>query len=241
MDTPASDTEIEGLDDQSLRVRLARNDWKNDTLFLSNEQIFRMFCRARMGGDKGQRVGLLANALSRRLVALAKGFSVRSKIYPGIYSNLDEVAEELSQFVWECLIKRPKDAAHAEKYFGQLFARRAIDFQKRLLAKKRSKQESLDAMDWSDDDDDPERTIRVITALRQDANPADAIATQQEHAKVAAQLQALLTKREHYVYTMIYVEDMAIKDIAAALKVTPRTINTYKNSALEKVRKEFTQ
>ena len=54
----------------------------------------------------------------------------------------------------------------------------------------------------------------------------------------------MLTKQEHYVYTMLFVEDMPVKDIAAALGVTPRTINTYKNTAIDKVaemRKEFMQ
>ena len=72
----------------------------------------------------------------------------------------------------------------------------------------------------------------------------DALAAQQWHAEVAKRLQAVLTKQEHYVYTMLFVEDMPVKDIAAALGVTPRTINTYKNTAIDKVaemRKEFMQ
>ena len=95
-----------------------------------------------------------------------------------------------------------------------------------------------------DEDDDPDKTIRKVSALRQHDTPADALAAQQWHAEVAKRLQAVLTKQEHYVYTMLFVEDMPVKDIAAALGVTPRTINTYKNTAIDKVaemRKEFMQ
>ncbi len=218
-------------------------DWEHDPLFIPDEQVFRMFGRARDAGN-ASRVGMLSRVLSRRLLSLAKGFAVRSGIYPGNIGNLDQAAEELSQYVWECLVARPGDAAHAEKLFGQLFKRRALDFQRRLLAKKRNLQDSLDAMDRSDEDDDPDKTIRKVSALRQHATPADAIAARQWHAQVAARLQAVLTKQEHYVYMMLFVEDMPVKDIAAALGVTPRTVNTYKNTALGKVeemRKEFTQ
>ena len=99
-------------------------------------------------------------------------------------------------------------------------------------------------MERSDEDDDPDKTIRKISALRQHNTPADELAAKQWHAQVATRLQAVLTKEEFYVYTMLFVEDMPVKDIAAALRVTPRTVNTYKNTALGKVeemRKEFMQ
>jgi RNA polymerase sigma factor (sigma-70 family) len=241
MHTREPDSAVEALDDRSLLTRLTRTDWEHDPLFISDEQVFLMFRRARDAGNES-RLGVLSRVLSRRLLSLAKGFAVRSGIYPGSIGNLDQAAEELSQYVWECLVTRPGDAAHAEKLFGQLFKRRALDFQRRLLAKKRNLQDSLDAMDRSDEDDDPDKTIRKVSALRQPATPADALATKEEHAQVVARLQALLTKQELFVYTMLYVEEMLVKDIATALGVTPRSVNTYKNSALDKVekmRKEF--
>lgn len=243
MYTREPDSAVEALDDRSLLARLARTDWEHDPQFIPDEQVFLMFRRARDVGNES-RLGVLSRVLSRRLLSLAKGFAVRSGIYPGSIGNLDQAAEELSQYVWECLVTRPGDAAHAEKLFGQLFKRRALDFQRRLLAKKRNLQDSLDAMDRSDEDDDPDKTIRKVSALRQPATPADALATKEEHAQVVARLQALLTKQELFVYTMLYVEEMLVKDIATALGVTPRTVNTYKNSALDKVeemRKEFKQ
>lgn len=241
MHTSEADAAVAALDDRALRARLARTDWEHDPLFVPSEQVFRMFRRAREEADVG-RVGLLSEVLSRRLLSLARGFAVRSGIYPGSIGNLDQASEELSQFVWECLVTRPPDAAHAEKFFGQLFNRRALDFQRRTLAKKRKLQDSLDAMDCSPEDDDPDKTIRKVSALRQHTTPADALASKQEHAQVAARLQVVLTKEEHYVYTMLYVEEMLVKDIASALGVTTRTVNNYKNTALDKVaemRKEF--
>lgn len=148
------DAAVEALDDRALLARLARTDWEHDPLFIPDEQVFRMFGRAREAGSTS-RVGMLSRVLSRRLLSLAKGFAVRSGIYPGNIGRLDQAAEELSQYVWECLVTRPGDAAHAEKLFGQLFKRRALDFQRRLLAKKRNLQDSLDAMERSDEDDDP--------------------------------------------------------------------------------------
>lgn len=240
MHTQEPDSAVEALDDRSLLARLARKDWEGDPLFVPDQQVFRLFRRARDAGNTG-RIGLLSRVLSRRLLSLAKGFAVRSGIYPGNIGNLDQAAEELSQYVWECLVTRPGDAAHAERLFGQLFKRRALDFQRRLLTKKRNRQDSLDAMDQSAEDDDPERTVRTVSALRQAETPAHALESKQEHARAVARLQTILTKEEHFVYTMLYVEEMLVKDIASALGVTPRTINTYKNSALEKVRKEFKQ
>lgn len=228
------DSAAEALDDRSLLIRLARTDWKHDPLYISNEQGFRMFRRARDAGNES-RLGMLSSVLSRRILSLAKGFAVESGIYPRSIGNLDQAAEELSQYVWECLVTRPADAAYAEKRFGQLFKCRAIDFQRRLLAKKRNLHIRPDAMDRSDEDDDPDKTIREVSALRQPETPYDALATKEEHARMVARLQIFLTKKELSVYTMLYVEEMPVKDIAAALRVTPRTVNTYKNSALKKV------
>lgn len=235
------DAAIEALDVRALLARLARTDWENDPLFVADELVFRMFGRARKAKDEA-RVGMLSRVLSRRLLSLAGGFVVRSGIFPGLIGDRDQAADELAQYVWDCLVKRPGDAAHAERLFGQLFRRRATDLQRRLLSKKRKFQESLDAMAVSDEDDDPDMTIRKVIALRQVDTPADALASKQEHAEVVRRLQAVLTKQEFFVYTMLFVDEMPVKDIAAALGVSTRTINTYKNTALDKVaemRKEF--
>jgi hypothetical protein len=209
------DSVVETLSDADLRTRLGRTDWKNDPAFVPDEQVFRLFQRALAAGNK-VREGVLINVLSRRILSHAKAFIKRSGIYPSIIGDLDQAAEELSQYVWECLITRPGDVAHAEKRFGQLFKRRALDFQTRLLAKKRACQDSLDALDHTSGDENPEMTIRMVSALQQDATPFDSLATKQEHAQTAARLQAILTKSEFTAYVMLYVEEMQVKEVAAA-------------------------
>lgn len=240
MDTQQTDADVEALPDPGLRARLARTDWERDPEFVPDEQVFRLFRRAREVGDKG-RMGLLSRTLSQRLLKLAKGFAVRSGIVPGILGDLDQAAAELSQYVWECLVTRPGDAAHAEKLFGQLFKRRALDFQRRLLSKKRKLQDSLDAMDNAPGDDDPEKTVREVVGLRQDATPFDTLERRQTYAEVAARLQTILTKKEHATFVMLFVDEMQVKEVAAALGVSTRMVNSYKNAALGKTRKEFKQ
>jgi RNA polymerase sigma factor (sigma-70 family) len=238
MQTNEPDSVLEALEYQSLRARLARPDWKSDPQYVSTEQVFRLFGLARANANHS-RIGLFSAVLSRRLLVLAKAFAVRSGIYPGNISDLDQAAEEISQFVWECLFTRPGDAAHAEKWFGQLFKRRAIDFQKRLMAKKRKCQESLDAMEYALDEEDPEKAVRQIAELQQSITPADVLEAKQEHALIAARLQSILTREEHSVYVMLNVDEMQVQEIAMALGVTTRTVNSYKNRALDKIQKEF--
>lgn len=238
MHTQESDSTLEALENRSLHARLARTDWERDSQYISTEQVFRLFGRARATGNQS-RIGLLSTVLSRRLLILAKAFAVRSGIYPGNIGDLNQAAEEISQFVWECLVTRPGDAAHAEKCFGQLFKRRALDFQKRLMAKKRNCQESLDAMENAVDDEDSEKAVRQVAALQQSSTPADVLEAKQEHALIATRLQSILTREEHYVYVMLHVDEIQVQDIAKALGVTTRTVNNYKNRALDKVQKEF--
>lgn len=239
MHTNQEDIELEALDDQSLCARLACRDWKNNSQVVSDEQIFRLFKRADRAGNT-PRVGLLCRELGRRVLVHAKGFAYRSGIFRS-FDSVDQAAEELSQYVWECLIKRPNDSAHAEKYFGQLFKRRALDFQRRLLAKKRSNQVSLDAMAYSavENDDDPDLTIQKVLAFRQEDTPLDALETKQRAAHAAARLQEILTKNEYSTFVMLFVENMKVMEVAAALHVTEKSINNYKNAALKKIHKEF--
>ncbi|MDE2599061.1 MAG: hypothetical protein KGL40_05510 [Rhodocyclaceae bacterium] len=232
------DLNIEALSDQALNARLNITDWNSDPHFITTEQLSRLFRRAREANDQN-RLGIFSRALSKRILRLAKTFALKSHIYPINFSDLDQAAEEISLYVWECLMTRPKDASFAEQFFGQLFKRRALDFQKRLMAKKRKYQVSLDAMDHSPDDEDPEKTVQEIAALRDEKKPEEILALKQEHAIVAARLQNILTSEEYSVFLMLYVEDMMVKDIAIALEVTPRTINNYKNEALKKIKQEF--
>lgn len=241
MHTQQDDSALQALDDQLLRSRLVRRDWENDPQFIPDEQVLRLF-RSAEAADDHTRIGLLSSELGQRILGHAKGFAYRSGIYRS-FGSLDQAAEELSQYVWECLIKRLGDATHAERRFGQLFKRRALDFQRRLLAKKRSRQVSLDDMAHATaddaDDEDPDLTARKVLALRQENAPLDAIETKQRAAQAAATLQEVLTKNEYSTFVMLFVEDMKVMEVAAALRVSEKSINNYKNAALKKVRKEF--
>ncbi len=107
------------------------------------------------------------------------------------------------------------------------------------MAKKRKCQESLDAMEYALDEEDPEKAVRQIAELQQSITPADVLEAKQEHALIAARLQSILTREEHSVYVMLNVDEMQVQEIAMALGVTTRTVNSYKNRALDKIQKEF--
>lgn len=235
------DAALGACDDQSLCARLACRDWENDPRFVPDEQVFRMFRRAEAASDLA-RVGLLSRELGRRILGHAKSFVYRSGIYRS-FESLEQAAEELSQYVWERLVKQPKDAAYAEKRFGRLFKCRALDFQRRVLAKKRSRQVSLDDMAHAtanaDDEENPNLTVCNVPALRQEDTLLDAFETKQRAAQAAARLQEILTKNEHSTFVMLFVEDLKVREVAVALRVSERSINNYKNAALKKVRKEF--
>jgi RNA polymerase sigma factor (sigma-70 family) len=236
---PADDSALEALDDKLLQARLAHHDWKTDPQVVPDEQVFRLFRRAKATGHP-DRVGLLSRELGQRMLSRAKGFAYRSGISRS-FGSPDQAAEEISQYVWERLIKQPKDAAYAEKSFGQLFKRRALDFQRRLLAKKRSRQVSLDAMAHVavDEQEDPDLIVRKVLALRQDSTPLDALETKRRAAQAAVKLQEVLTKNEHLTFVMLFVHDMKVKEVSAALGVCEKSVNNYKNAALKKIRKEF--
>lgn len=236
MESSPDDSALAALDGPSLRVELARSDWKNDPLFVRDEQIFRLFRRAMAAGDT-DRGGLLGRELGRRMLHRAKAFAFRSGIYQS-FNSPDEAAEELSQYVWTRLFEQPKDAAHAEKYFGQLFLRRALDFQRRLLAKKRSFQERFEE-EMAHTDDDEMEDDHTASVAREIFGHVNAQEGKQHAAEAAAKLQNILTKEEHSTFVMLFVEDMKVKEVAAALGVTSRSINNYKNGALRKIRKEF--
>ena len=238
MTTQPDDAALEALDDQSLRSRLERRDWKNDPLFVTDEQVYRLLRRADAVG-RTSRVGMLSRELGKRTLEHAKSFAYRSGLHRS-FGSLDQAAEELSQYVWECLSTRPGDAAHAEGHFGQLFKRRALDFQRRLLAKKRQLQVNIADMAGpagagEEDDDDPDVTIRKVLALRDHATPDDALQVKQAAAAAASRLEEVLTKNEYIAFVLLYVNDMQVQQIAASLRVSLKSVNNYKNAALRKI------
>jgi hypothetical protein len=232
------DSAIEALDDSALRARLARSDWNNDPLFVSDERVFRMFRRARAAENKA-RVGLFTEVFSLRLLERSRTFVLKAKIFPGLIDDLPRASHELASCLWGHLLSSASDAAHAEKAFGQLFDRRAISFQRSLLAKKRKLQKSLDEMDEGDDEG-----VSATEELEelQDHNTPDLLAARrQEFERANGRLLEILTQKEYATFVWLYGADWQVQEVAAALRVTVKSVNNYKNSALDKIRKEFQQ
>lgn len=238
MYTRESDTVLEALDDRSLRARLTRTDWERDPLFVADEQVFSLFRRARAKGDAA-RIGLFAEAFNARLLERSRKFVLRARIFPGLIDDLKRAAHELSSCIWEQLLSNANDAAHAERAFGQFFDRRAISFQRTLLSKKRKLQSSLDP-----DEDDEDEAVSATDDLEelQDHNTPDLLAArQQAFERANNRLLEILTEKEYTTYTLLYGADWQVQEIAAALKVTVKSVNNYKRSALAKIDKEFKQ
>jgi RNA polymerase sigma factor (sigma-70 family) len=238
MYTREPDVVLEALDNRSLRAKLARIDWERDPLFVADEQLFSLFRRARIKGDAA-RVGLFAEAFNKRLLARSRKFVLRARIFPGLIDDLKRATHELASCIWEQLLSNANDAAHAEKAFGQFFERRAISFQRTLLTKKRKLQSSLDA---NEDDETEAMLANDDLEELQDHNTPDLLAArQQEFERANNRLLEILTEKEYTTYTLLYGADWQVQEVAAALKVTVKSVNNYKRSALAKIDKEFKQ
>lgn len=221
-----------------LRRRLAFEDWKDEINHIKNEVVFSLFRLARQAGDK-HKIGVLSESLSRRILARARGFVVESHIFPGLIGDLDDAASELTQFVWGKLLNSESDAIHAERAFGQLFKRRAIDFQRSLLSKKRTQQSSLDALDQSGEDEDAEGAERAVTSLQEAISPEDILIQKQELDRFRSVMHTVLTPVELATIEFLYDLNMPVKDVAKALGKDPKSIFNYKTKAFEKLKKEL--
>lgn len=236
MYTREPDTVLEALDDRCLQAKLARIDWERDPLFVADEQVFSLLRRARTKGDAA-RMGLLAKAFNERLLTRSRKFVLRARIFPGLVDDLKRATHELASCIWDQLLSNVNDAAHAEKAFGQFFERRAISFQRTLLTKKRKLQSSLDANE--DDEDEAVLATDDLEEL-QDHNTPDLLAArQQAFERANNRLLEILTEKEYTTYTLLYGADWQVQEIAAALKVTVKSVNNYKRSAVAKIDKEF--
>lgn len=237
MHTSEADAAVEALDGHALRARLARKDWRNDPLFVRDEQVFSQFRVARAKNDKA-RLGLLAEALNERLLEHSRKFALKVRMIPGLIDDPRRAALEIASCIWEHLLASASDAAHAEKAFGQFFKRRSLDFFKGLLAKKRKLQSSLDA---EDDEDDEVPATDDLDELKDFNTPDLLAARQQEFERVNSRLLEILTQKEYTTYTLLNADNWQVQEVAAALGVTVKSVNNYKRSALAKIDKEFKQ
>ncbi len=240
MNKRCMDPSLDAFPPEELRRRLAFDDWKDEVRHIKDEAVFELFRRARQAVDS-PRIGVLSEVLTRRIFARARGFAIKSRIFPGMINDLDEAASDLTQFLWDKLLTSDSDAVHAERAFGQLFERRGIDFQRRLLAKKRTQQSSLDALDQIDDGDDSEGAERSVASLQDTTGPDDILAQKQEFNRLRSVMHAVLTPEELSTLEMIFDLDMPVKDVAKALGRTTKSIFNYKTQAFKKLQKELTK
>lgn len=230
--------DLQDLSNDELRVRLARTDWEQDVLYVSDEKAFTLLRLARET-ENNRRTGTITEALSARIFARAVNFVRRSGIVPGLISDPKDAAAELGAYVWDKVLSSPADAKYAEKAFGQLFKRRAIDFQRHLLSKKRAMQESLDAMDRLANGEDPEASEKLVTSLHDEWTPEDSLQQKQNFKSLRAAMHKVLSSQEFSALELLYELDMPVKDVACALNVTPRTVLNLRIRALNKLGKEL--
>lgn len=242
MDTAETES-LDNLADRELVERLGCADW-GDPLFISEEQLVQQFQLARAAGN-ATRFGLFSSELSRRMLRRSRSFALKNTLVPQHFSHLDEAAHELSAYVWERLLK-DKNAQFAARRFGVFFKNQSISFLRSILAQCRAPMDSLEEWhqadreeDGSDDEDRSGGGDDADTPLQDESTPDLVLGRARGFEQLHARLQSLLTRNEYSVFVMLWRQQMKIKDIAAALGVTPRTINNYERSIEDKINKEF--
>lgn len=247
MDAPEPD-DLENLADPDLVERLRSVDW-NDPQFVSEERLVQLFLAARTAGHTA-RVGLCTCELSRRLLRRAMAFAKKNTLVPQHFSDYNEAAHDLAGYVWERLLSGT-NAEFAARRFGVFFENKSISYLRALLAQCRQRMDSLEEWhqgehDDSDEDDDAQAQPLedddcddADATLRDDATPDRVLGHALEFHQIHARLRALLTRNEYSVFVMLWRKEMKIKEIAAALGVTPRMVNNHKRSIKAKMKKEF--
>lgn len=232
--------ELRGLSTEELRQRLACTHWQSANFYISDEQTFTLFRLAREAGDKS-RVGVVSSAISARILARSTNFVRRNGIVPTLIAEVKEAAEELAEYIWDKVLGSQANAKHVEIAFGQFFDRRAIDFHRHLRAKKRTMQESLDALDHIEGSEDSAVAENYLQELQDPYTPEDSLHQKQKRKKVRTAMEKVLTRREFNVISLLIFVEMPVKDVADVLDVTPRTILNLRIQALKKLGKELAQ
>ncbi|MGE4335135.1 MAG: hypothetical protein AB7E55_04065 [Pigmentiphaga sp.] len=239
MDTP----EIEHLDSLAapdLLARLACTDW-NDPRYVSEEQLVQLLQSARTAANAA-RVGLYSNELSRRMLLRSQTFAHKNGLVPQHFSDIEDAAQELAGYVWERLLKT-KNMAFAARRFGVFFKRQSISFLRAVIAKNRLKTESLE--DWHQvghtetEDESDSGSDDMDATLLAELTPERAFDHSRGMNEIHARVRSILSRNEYSVYVMLWRKEMKVKDIAAALGVTPRMINHHTRSIKDKINKEF--
>lgn len=220
-------SELDDLPDHELRTRLRVTNFKAAG-FVSNEVVCSMFKRALETGQK-PRTALLSEILSERILERSGGAVIRMALCPRFFGDHKDASHELAQYFWTRLLE-PHNLAFAETRFGLLFKLSEIMFFRELTAKKREQQVSLSS-DSADPEDDAESSFLDTIETANQLTPERIAESAQEILGVTS----VLSQAEFSAITMLRVKGMSVGEVAAAMGVTERTINTYKNAALEKL------
>ena len=175
-------------------------------------------------------------------------FARKNTLVPQHFSDYQEAARDLAGYVWERLLSG-KNAEFAARRFGVFFENKSISYLRALLAQCRQRMDSLEEWhqgehdDANEDDDalalEDDDSGDADATLRDDATPDRVLGHALEFHHVHARLRVLLTPNEYSVFVMLWRREMKIKEIAAALGVTPRMVNNHKRSIEAKMNKEF--
>jgi DNA-directed RNA polymerase specialized sigma24 family protein len=161
-------------------------------------------------------------------------------LVPRLVGDLKDASHQLATYIWERLLDPDKsDADHAEVAFGQLFERRAIDFLRSLHPTRRANEDSIDEFDDHGVEVDALPADEAHEALQEHATPDVIASRRQLFVRVQAKLQEILTTEEYETFVLLNAGDWRVQEIAAALNVSLKTVNNYKNRALAKIAKEF--
>lgn len=232
------------LPDNELQERLAYDKHEDKTRHIPDEALLTLFVESRCSGDK-QRQGVLSEALSRRILVRAGQFLPRSGLYPKHYSDFETARHELASFFWERLITNNSDLLACQARFGQVFKRRALDFQRRHFSKKRTYQDSLDEMSESPDGEQNDAAERV-TGLKEEIRPDDFLQQKRLFEQLRSAMHKVLTTEEFTTLELLYdydlpvaSEDPRVVTVASTLSVDRRTVQNYRNRAFAKLKKEL--
>lgn len=232
------------LPDNELQKRLAYDKYEDKTRHIPDEALLTLFIESRHSGNK-QRQGLLSEALSRRILVRAGQFLPRSGLVPAHYSDFNAARHELASYFWERLMSNENDHSHAQTAFGQVFKRRALDFQRQHFSKKRTHQDSLDEMQETPDGEQTEAAERVA-GLREEIRPDDFLQEKQLFGRLRSAMHKVLTPEEFKTIELLYDYDLPVASgdsevvtVANTLDVDRRTVQNYRNRAFAKLKKEI--
>ena len=208
--------------------------------FIATEVMVTLFRDARVDG-KEHLAKEYALKLSDRITHLAwhKLFPLTQK---GLVKDLDSDSEDLAMDVLCAILKeldKPENS-YVLRRFGQFFDRRFIDYIRHLNTDKRKMVLSYSEVLPVNEDGEQIPPEEHLSEL---ADDSENICDEAAHVETLQYYQSILTENEfrvYYYHYELHIPIESIKDdspsISKMMGKTARTIQTYKKSALEKIK-----